>query len=406
MSTSDAPSVSPAPPQPELPRPEATSGPDPGEHRLKVAMLAPPWIPVPADGYGGIEAVVEVLCDELVRRGHSVTLFAAPGSASDAVVRPLLRRPHPEAIGQAMFEADHVALAFDEIDRAAAAGRPFDVVHDHSGFTALAMANRVRASMVHTLHGPFTRATRAFYVRHAAKAEIVAISRTQLLEAPEFLRRARVIPNPIALDDCVFSAQKDDYLLWLGRMTEYKGAHRAIEVAKRSGRPLVIAGPVQPGQEPYFAEAIEPHVAHGNLDYVGEVSGDPKQRLLARAAALLMPIRWVEPFGMVMIEALAAGTPVIAFREGAATEIVLDGENGFLVEDEAGMAAAVEKLPRIDPARCRASVADRYDVRVVAERYAAAYRAAGKRAVAWRGPAHPGGAGHRTSARLAQSRPS
>jgi glycosyltransferase involved in cell wall biosynthesis len=349
---------------------------DDREELLSIAMLAPPWIAVPPTGYGGIEAVIDVLCDALVESGHSVTLFAAPGSHSRATVVPVLAEPHPEAIGSALFEADHVARAFEQIERAAASGRPFDVVHDHCGFTALAMADRITTPLVHTLHGPFTADTYAFYARHGDKAEIVAISQTQRQSAPPALRDARVIPNPIAVDRCAFRTEKDDYLLWLGRMDECKGPHRAIDVARLADRPIVIAGPVQPGQERFFEEQIEPRLLPGGGEYVGEVSGTPKQQLLARAAALLMPIRWSEPFGMVMIEALAAGTPVIAFPEGAATEIVIDGENGFLVADEEEMAEATARLHTIDPHRCRASVSSRYDGAVVARRYAAAYRAA------------------------------
>ena len=133
------------------------AGGDKAGTRLRVAMLAPPWIAVPPPGYGGIEAVVAMLCDELVRRGHEVTLFAAPGSCSSAECRPLLDRPHPEAMGSARYEGDHVARAFTAIDAERRRGRPYDVVHDHCGFTAFAMADRIATPLVHTLHGPFTR---------------------------------------------------------------------------------------------------------------------------------------------------------------------------------------------------------------------------------------------------------
>jgi len=345
-------------------------------HPLRVAMLAPPWITVPPPGYGGIEAVVADLCDELVRVGHDVTLFACPGSHSLATVRPLLADAHPDEIGSALYEADHVAAAFAEIDAAAAAGTPFDVVHDHSGFAALAMADRLDTPMLHTLHGPFTPQTTAFYQRHHANASIVAISATQLATGPAALRAsARVIPNPIRISAWPLELEHDDYLLWIGRMTEEKGPHRAIDVAARAGRRLVLAGPVQPGQETFFREHVAPHVDDDRVRYVGEVAGVEKQRLFGRAAGMLMPIRWCEPFGMVMIEALAAGTPVLAFPEGAATEIVVSGHNGFLVDDEREMAAAVERLGELDPATCRASVASRFDTAEVTAEYVRAYQA-------------------------------
>jgi glycosyltransferase involved in cell wall biosynthesis len=183
-----------------------------------------------------------------------------------------------------------------------------------------------------------------------------------------------VIPNPVAVADWPFEARKDDYLLWIGRLCADKGPERAIEAARRAGRALVLAGPVQPGQEGFFDTEIAPHVDRGGVKYVGEVAGAAKLELFARARAMLMPITWAEPFGMVMVEALACGTPVIAFPEGAACEIVVDGENGFLVDDEVEMAAAVGRVHRISPWSCRRSVATRYDVRRVAARYEALYR--------------------------------
>jgi glycosyltransferase involved in cell wall biosynthesis len=343
---------------------------------LRIAMLAPPWIPIPAPGYGGIEAVVHQLCEQLVARGHDVTLFAAPGSRSSATVRPLLEHAYPDAIGEPPYEADHVAVAMREIDDAAAAGAPFDVVHDHSGFTAVAMADRLATPMVHTIHGPFEPGIGAFYRRHGHKATLVAISSAQRRSAPPDVRIAAVVPNPLAVSDWPLVRHKEPYLLWLGRMHETKGPHRAIVAARLARRPLVLAGPVQTGQERFFAEQVEPYVDGRCVRYAGEVGGLHKRRLISTAAAMLMPIRWEEPFGMVMIEALACGTPVIAFPEGAAQDIVIDGVNGFLVEDEEAMAAAVDRLGEIDPVACRASVSGRYDVDAVTAAYKRLYRRA------------------------------
>jgi len=378
----------PAPPRPAEPRRSPAAhgeSPPPPGRPLRVAMLAPPWIPTPPPKYGGIEAVVHQLVRGLVDRGVEVTLFAAPGSqAPGAEVIAPLDRPHPQAIGDAWIEVDHVARAFALVDRAAHHGCPFDVVHDHCGCAAIAMADRLDTPLLHTLHGPFDEKTSPFYAAHARKAYVAAISRWQLRAAPGGIRTVGVIPNPIDVEAWPFEPRKGDHLLWIGRMTAYKGAHRAIAVAKRCGRPLVIAGPVQRGQEEYFAREVEPHVDGDRVRYVGEVGGVEKQRLFAEAGALLMPIRWPEPFGMVMIEAMATGTPVIAFREGAACEVVSDGGCGFLVDDEDGMVAAVGRLAEIDPAACRRHVQDAYDVPVIARAYERAYRqvreAAGARA--------------------------
>ncbi len=354
------------------PLPGADAGIDP----LRIAVLAPPWIPVPPPAYGGIEAVVDLLCEGLVARGHQVTLFAAPGSRSAARLRTSLEAAHPAEIGSSLYESDHVACAWDAIDLAAELGETFDVVHDHAGFTALAMADRVNAPVVHTAHGPFDQATNHFYQRHGHKARLVAISRSQAESAPVGVRVVDVVPNPIVVERWPLVLKKQEYLLWVGRMDPVKGAHRAIEAARMAGRPLVLAGPVQTGQEEYFRGSVEPHLDGRRVRYVGELGGTAIQELFANAAALLMPVCWREPFGMVMVEALACGTPVIAFPQGAATEIVISGENGMLVADEAEMAAAVERLGSIDPERCRASVAERYDVSVTVAGYERVYRRA------------------------------
>ncbi len=348
----------------------------PADPTLRIAMLAPPWIATPAPGYGGVEAVVFELTEALVERGHDVTLLAAPGSRSSAPTVALLDEAHPDEIERSTYESDHVARAFAYVDAARLAGRPFGVVHDHCGFTALAMADRLHTPMLHTLHGAFTPQTTAFYAHNGHKAMTVAISHAQLATAPQALRQAPVIPNPIDAAAWPFRADKDDYLFWIGRITPEKGPHRAIAAAAAAGVPLILAGIVQPGQRAYFDEHIAPHIDGDRVRFVGEVAGARKRALFAGACALLMPIRWNEPFGMVMIEALVCGTPVIAFPEGAASELVVDGVTGFLVDDEEAMAAAVARLGEIDPRRCRAWAVERSDVGIVAARYEQAYATA------------------------------
>jgi glycosyltransferase involved in cell wall biosynthesis len=336
-------------------------------------MLAPPWIPLPPPGYGGIELVLSLLCEGLVRRGHEVTLFSSPGSRSAADFDEVLATSHEDDMQRSLDEVDHVSRVFAALDEGAAGGHPYDLLHDHCGFTAVAMADRISVPVVHTLHRPFTPETIPFYLRHGGKAHLVAVSGAQRATAPDGVRISAVVPNPLDVNDWPFEPRKQDYLLWLGRMTPVKGPHRAIVVARAAGVRLVLAGPVQAGDEEFFHDHVEPHVDGEDIRYVGEVGGEGKARLVAGARALLMPIRWEEPFGLVMIEALACGTPVISFAEGAAPEIILDGVNGYLVADEDAMAAAVHALPRIDPADCLGSVARRYAVETVVAGYESVY---------------------------------
>jgi glycosyltransferase involved in cell wall biosynthesis len=345
-----------------------------------VALLAPPWITIPPPAYGGIEQVVRLLAEGLIAAGHRVTLFAPPGSDSSAEVHAPLADAHPDEIQFSMWEVDHVGRAFDAIDAAADDGDAFDVVHDHTGFTALAMANRLDTPLVHTLHGPFEPDMFRFYDSHGHKAQLVAISAAQRDAAPEHLRDdIAVVYNPLAVDEWPFGEPSDGHLLWIARMNDDKGPQRAIAVARAAGLPLVLAGPVPPGHEEFFAREVEPHIDGDAVRYAGEVGDEVKRELYTGARALLMPIRWAEPFGMVMVEAMACGTPVIAFREGSAPEVVIDGETGFLVDDEDEMARAVERLDEIDRGRCRESVHERFDIETIVEGYEQVYERARER---------------------------
>jgi glycosyltransferase involved in cell wall biosynthesis len=366
---------------------------------MRIAMLAPPWIPVPAPAYGGIEEVVRLLCDGLVGRGHEVTLFAAPDSCSSATVQPLLESPHPDEIERARWEVDHVARAFGAIDRAAQDGQRFDIVHDHCGFGALAMADRLTTPLVHSVHGPFDEDTTVFYREHGDKATIVAISRAQLADAPPELHDSFVVHNPLNFDEWTLSTTPGDHVLWIGRMAPIKGPHRAIRAAREADVPLVLAGPIQPGQEEFFAREVEPAIDDDRVRYVGELGREDKAKAYGEARAVLMPIRWAEPFGLVMTEAMACGTPVIAFAEGAAPEVVTDGVTGWIVDDEQAMAAALERVPEIDRAACRDHAERTFGLQTAVDGYERVYAYAAKSSQ------HNGRFGRRRADRIGSGRP-
>lgn len=341
------------------------------EHPLRVALLAPPWRPVTPDSDGDVEAAVALLADALVAGGHDVTLFAPPGSRSRARVVNVLDRTHELEVGASMVEADHVARAFAAIERAELDGTPFDVVHDHSGWTALAMADRLPLPVVHTVHTQLDETTRRWYRAHAGKAAIVCLSRAHAAGFPAGTRVDAVVPNPVQATD----AAKDGALLWVGSIAPGAGADRAIRLARAAGRRLVLAGDIEPEAQAYFSERIRPHVDGTTVSHIPAPRGAHKRHLLAHASALLMPTTWAEPLGMIMVEAMAAGTPVIAPPRDSATEVIEHGRTGVLVADEAGLPAALDCADAIDPDRCRARAAERYGATVIAERYVSVYRA-------------------------------
>lgn len=337
---------------------------------MKIAMLAPPWIPIPPRTYGGIEAVVSILTEELVRQGVDVHLFAAPHSTTRAQYHRVLPRAHPDELNFALHEVDHVATVFNMIH-----GAGFSVLHDHT-VSAVAFADFIDTPVVHTMHNGHAGDLAGFYARHAHSAKLVVVSEKQKMTAPCGIEIAGVVPNPIDVDQWPFRVHKKNYALWIGRVDNPKGPQRAIRAARKAGMPLILAGPIQAGQETFFRREVQPHIDHREVRYIGEVGGIRKARLFANARALLMPIKWSEPFGLVMVEALACGTPVIAFPEGAAEEIVIHGVNGYIVPTETGMADALADLGAIDPAVCRESVRSRYAPDIVARGYLEIYRSA------------------------------
>ena len=340
---------------------------DPGH--LRIGIVAPPWVPVPPPIYGGTELVVDLLARGVTARGHDVVLFAS-GDSTCPVPR---RSAFPRALGTAVAplgERIHVEEAYRAL-----AAEGVDVIHDHTvAGPALTELHPPGTPVVTTVHGELDARLRSLYRDASASGvSVVAISHAQAGSATG-VPIAAVIHHGIDLDQYPLGAGAQGNLLFLGRMSPRKGVHRAIEVARRCDRPLVIAAKMwEPDEHAYFHAVVEPLLGDG-VAFVGEVDHAGKVELLQGTAALVNPIRWPEPFGLVMIESLACGTPVLTFAEGAAPEIVETGRTGAICRDESDMVDQVDAVVDLDRAGCRAAVAERFTADRMVEDHLALYR--------------------------------
>jgi len=335
---------------------------------MKIALLAPVWFAVPPNGYGGIELVVSVLADGLTERGHDVTLFASGESATKAKLRPTYERAPSERLRTLEPELNHALACLER-------SREFDVLHDLTGLSGAALAGASRAPVVHTIQCAPAGEAYAILRRAAAirpSLSLVSVSLNQQRLAPGLPWIANC-PNGLDLAAYPFSPSRGDYLVFLGRIHPTKGPDRAIAVAREAGLPLVIAAKVrEPCEREFFDEAVRPNLGNG-VEFVGEVGHDEKVRLLGGARALLFPIDWEEPGAVVLLEAMACGTPVVATRRGCVPEMVVDGRTGFVVDDPAEMVSALERIDEIDPVACRAHVAADFSAERLLRDYEAVY---------------------------------
>ena len=328
------------------------------------------WFPVPPTGYGGIEWVVALLADGLVDAGHDVSLFAGGDSRTKAKLESVFPEAPSSLIGNGSVELRHAVACYTRAEE-------FDVINDHSGMVAAAVAGTVATPVVHTVHGPVEDIAGANYAAIAKlspRLGLISVSLNQRKPAPE-LPWAANCPNALDLESYPYHAERGDYLLFLGRLSEEKGCHRAIEIAQRAGIPLKIAGKKRDHAElEYFDAMVRPHLGE-DVEYLGETSHVTKVALLQNARATLFPIEWEEPFGLVMIESMACGTPVIATRWGAVPEVIENGRSGIIVDHYLDMVDAIADSDRLEPLECRRYAEERFSAgRMVAD-YEAVYRA-------------------------------
>jgi glycosyltransferase involved in cell wall biosynthesis len=337
---------------------------------VRIAILSPVWFPVPPVGYGGIEWVVSLLADGLAEAGHDVTLFASGDSLTKAELASVYDEAPSAEIGNTTPELRHALACYERAEE-------FDIVNDHSGPLGAALGGGSPTPAVHTVHGPLTGEPGELYVtlsRVAPEVGLISLSLNQRKPQPD-LPWVATCPNALDLDAYPVHTDRGEYLLFLGRMSADKGCHRAVEVAEEVGVPLKIAGKMrEPAEREYFETYVAPHLGEG-VEYLGETSHGKKVALLQNARATLFPIDWEEPFGLVMIESMACGTPVIATRWGAVPEVIEEGRSGVIVDDYHEMAGALADADKLEPLECRRYAEERFSAERMVRDYEAAYEA-------------------------------
>jgi glycosyltransferase involved in cell wall biosynthesis len=334
---------------------------------MRIGLIAPPWVPVPPPAYGGTELVIDNLARGLKELGHDVRLFTVGDSTCPVPTEYLYREP-VAPIGVSIAESAHVLAAYEAL-------ADVDLIHDHTllGPLVSGIAGMRRPPVVTTNHGPFTNETRRIWARISRHASIICISHSQARASGEVPVSA-VIHHGIDLDVHQAGPGGGDYVMFIGRMSADKGVHHAVRIAREAGMPLIMATKMRENAEvAYFNAQVRP-LLQSEDQLPTEMPLRRRLSLLRGATALLNPITWREPFGLVMAEALASATPVLAFPNGAAPEIIDPGRTGFLCRDEAEMVQAIGQVHQIDRHQCRSSAERRFSLQRMARDHERFYR--------------------------------
>ncbi|MBI2639556.1 MAG: glycosyltransferase family 4 protein [Candidatus Sungbacteria bacterium] len=347
--------------------------------KLRIAQVAPLWFTIPPKGYGGIERIVSMLTEELTRRGHAVTLFAAPGSRTSAKLISVFDKPLSEANipwSNPIWNLRNLSTAFEMADKGA-----FDIIHSHLDLWALFFQNLTKVPSIHTMHNPLYRtnadATKnerlRLFTEEASRTNIVFISKSARKLAMVNLPKSRVIYNGIDLKHFRFNKKGGEHFIWIARMNKHKGVENAIAACEQINARLLLAGRIDPTQREYFEKMIKPHL-NEKIRYVGELKDNKLSEFYGRAKALLYPIEWEEPFGLVVAEAMACGTPVIAYKRGSMEELIKDGESGFVVESDIGkLIEAMKKVDTVDRVAVRKHTKDNFSKERMVDEYEKLY---------------------------------
>lgn len=344
---------------------------------MKIALLAPPYLSVPPVAYGGTEKIVSLLADGLVDRGVDVTLFAT----GDSVTRAKLVSIFPEAIGNSGLLKGDATLPLLHYRECFLRAGEFDLIHNHAQYYPMFFSDFIKTPIVHTMHGSLyveedTEEKRKVLEKFKNQ-KFISISDNQRIGFPG-LNYVKTVYN--GLDESEYSyveKTKGDYLLWVGRITEKKGPHDAIEVSEKAGIPLVIAATIDPIDMPYFEKEVKPLIDNKRVSFVGELTHKTLNELYGNALATLFPIHWHEPFGLVMIESLVSGTPVVAYDVGSVPEVIENGKTGFVVPPNSGLDGlvhAVKEIGTIQRGDCRAAVLSKFTKEKMVEGYIDAYK--------------------------------
>ena len=336
---------------------------------MKIAQVAPVFERVPPVTYGGTERVVSYLTEELVRQGHEVTLFASGDSITEAKLVATVEC----SLRLAYRQQDWLVYQTMLLDQVGTMAHEFDMVHFHTDYFHFPLAKRLPVPHVTTLHGRLDLPELVPLYRHFCDVPLISISNSQRSPLPWAAWQGTVY-HGLPFDLYSLSTKADDYFLFIGRISPEKRVDRAIQVAKHAGKRLYIAAKVDKDDQPYFEECIKPMLQDPLIEYIGDVGEQDKHRLLQGAIALLFLIDWPEPFGLVVIEALACGTPVLAYRNGSVPEIVDDGITGFIVSNQEEAFDAADRVGNLDRTRCRHVFEQRFSAQRMADGYLDIYR--------------------------------
>lgn len=338
---------------------------------MKVLQIAPLWERVPPKRYGGIELIAYHITEGLIKRGHNVTLYAT----GDSITSAKLVSVYPRALYRDKIPWTNKDYSILNASIACKAAKDFDIVHSHSIYPVM-FSKLIKTPIVTTLHGPLPieneRSGRQSIYKEFKDSNFVSISNSQ--RRLPFLNYTGTVYNGIDINKYIFNDEPKKYLLWMGRVSDKKGTVEAIKVAKKLKMKLILAGKLDYIDMPYYNKKVKPLLDTKNIRYLGEVSEKQKIDLYRNAYALLMPIKWQEPFGLVMTEAMACGTPVIAFNRASVPEIIVHNKTGFIVNNISQMVKAVKKIDNIDRKACRKHVQKNFTVDTMVENYIKIYK--------------------------------